>query len=127
MEALKPYLASAGKGLAFGAGVAIPTALVGKYLMNSARDAASDTLTSTVDNTLGRVIHRGRQYLGMEPMDTSKQRSKTSELDIAYSLNTKLRNAGFDGVKTAADSAYISDVITRSNAHVSDILNTLLN
>ena len=110
-------------------GYAIPigltAALAGNYLIDRAGKEADRTLntaTSHVPSVVSRLAGDIGASLGL-----SARHPKFASLAVAYSLNKKLRNSAESGVKTAGDLRYREQVIIRSNAHLADIVNTLVN
>jgi hypothetical protein len=110
-------------------GYAIPigltAAIAGNYLIGKAgkeADRALNEATNQVPSAISRIAGDVGAALGL-----SAKNPKYASLAAAYSLSKKLRDSAESGVKTAADLKYREQVIIRSNAHLADIVNSLVN
>jgi hypothetical protein len=124
---LQDVLSSMGKGTAIGTGISIPLFLLGSKLVDNsiskltkAKEDIRNDLQNNAPGVVASILLAGKQAL------TDKTSEYISHLAVAHSLNSKLRNSLDSGVKTADDVQYRQDMLHRSNAHISHLVNSLL-
>jgi hypothetical protein len=115
------------KGLLFGTGAAIPLAAAGAYVTDKAGDRAEDLGTKALVATPAAILAGLAAGRAMNSSRESKQASYSiKEAMAVISLNQKL-NDSVSNIKVAEDRKYTESVILRSNAHLADIVNSILN
>jgi hypothetical protein len=119
------------RGLLLGTGAAIPLAAAGSHVV----DRTSDKVESLGNKAMAAVpvavlagLAAGKAMSGRSKESSlrDKQEYSTRDMLAAISLNMKLSSVG-DNTKTAEAREYSDKVRHRSNAHVADIVNQLLN
>ncbi len=117
------------KGLLFGAGASLPIAAAGGYMVDKAGDKVEDmgnkALAAAPVAILAGLAAGKAMSGGPKNMD-KKSSYDTKEMLAAISLNSKLNSSDLRS-KTAEDKSYLNKVLVRSNAHVADLVNTILN
>lgn len=119
------------KGLLMGTGAAIPLAVAGGHLVDKTGDRVEDMgnkAMAAVPVAVLAGLAAGKAMSGRSKESSVKaaQEYSTRDMLAAISLNMKLSSAS-DGIKTASAKDYTEKVRYRSNAHVADIVNQLLN
>jgi hypothetical protein len=119
------------KGLLIGTGAALPLAAAGGYIVDKTGDKVQDMGNKAMAAMPVAVLAglaAGKAIHGRSKESSYKDASSYSTKDMlaAISLNIKLSNAQ-DNTKVAEAREYTEKVRFRSNAHVADIVNQLLN
>jgi uncharacterized membrane protein len=119
------------KGLLMGTGAAVPLAAAGGYIVDKTGDRVEDMgnkAMAAVPVAVLAGLAAGKAMSGKSKESSTKTSSaySTKEMLAAISLNIKLSNAQ-DNTKIAEAREYTEKVRFRSNAHVADIVNQLLN
>jgi hypothetical protein len=117
------------KGLLFGAGASVPIAAAGGYMVDRAGDrveAMGNKALAAAPVAILAGLAAGKALSGSGKGTEKKSSYSTKDMLAAIALNAKLTSEDLN-TKTASDREYLDKVVVRSNAHVADIVNSILN
>ncbi len=115
------------RGMLFGTGAAVPLAAAGSYVTDKAGDRAEDLGTKALVATPAAILAGLAAGRALNSNREKKEASYSIKEALAVvSLNQRL-NESVGNIKVAEDRKYADSVILRSNAHLADVVNSLLN
>lgn len=116
------------KGLLFGAGASVPIAAAGGYMVDRAGDRVEDMGNKALAAAPVAILAGLAAGKAMSSSKKTEKKSSytTKEMLAVLKLNSKLNNSQ-SNIKVAEDRAYLNKVLVRSNAHVAELVNHILN